>query len=95
MAGSVELRLTGFDNTRTLSQLTFTFYDAAGNAIGPGAITSDVTKDFAQYFKTSDAGGVFLLRAVFPVTGDASRVAAFEASLANSIGLAKTARTVF
>jgi hypothetical protein len=91
---SVEVRVTGFDNTRTLSQLTFTFYDAAGNALAP-AITTDATKDFAQYFQTSDAGGVFLLRAVFPVTGAASAIASFEAGLTNSAATAKTARTVF
>ncbi|HMC59642.1 MAG TPA: hypothetical protein VKJ01_10655, partial [Candidatus Solibacter sp.] len=90
---SVEVRVTGFDNTRTLSQLTFTFFDAAGNALAP-AITTDATKDFAQYFQTSD-GGVFLLRAVFPVTGAASAIASFEAGLTNSAATAKTARTVF
>lgn len=91
---SVEVRVTGFDNTRTLSQLTFTFYDAAGNALAP-AIATDATRDFAQYFQTSDAGGVFLLRAVFPITGAASAIASFEAGLTNSAATAKTARTVF
>jgi hypothetical protein len=91
---SVEVRVTGFDNTRTLSQLAFTFYDAAGNALA-AAISTDATKDFAQYFQTADAGGVFLLRAVFPVTGDASAIASFEAALTNSAATAKTARTAF
>jgi hypothetical protein len=92
--GTVEVRITGFDNTRTLSQLTFTFYDAAGNALAP-AITTDATKDFAQYFQTADSGGVFLLRAVFPVTGAASAIASFDVGLTNSAATAKTAHTVF
>jgi hypothetical protein len=94
-AGAVEIRITGFDNTRSLGSLSFTFYDAVGNAIAPGAIRTDAAADFAKYFAGSDLGGVFLLRAVFPVTGDAALVASCEATLANSAGSAKTQRTSF
>jgi hypothetical protein len=94
-AGAVEIRITGFDNTRSLGALAFTFYDAAGNPIAPGAVRTDATADFAKYFAASDLGGVFLLRAVFPVTGDATQVASCEATLANSAGSAKTQRTTF
>jgi hypothetical protein len=93
--GTVEVRITGFDNTRSLGALSFTFYDAAGNAIAPGAIRTDASADFARYFTASDLGGVFLLRAVFPVTGDASLVASCETTLTNSAGSAKTQRTAF
>ena len=71
-AGAVEIDITGFDNTRTLGTLSFTFYDAAGTAIAPGTLRTNAASDFASYFAGSDLGGVFLLRAVFPVTGDAS-----------------------
>ena len=94
-AGGLEIRITGFDNTRSLGALAFTFYDAAGNPIAPGAIRTDAAADFASYFAGSDLGGVFLLRAVFPVTGDASGVASCEATLTNSAGSAKTQRTFF
>jgi hypothetical protein len=93
--GSIELRVTGFDNTRTVGALTFTFYDAAGSPVAPGAIRADATTDFARYFQTSDLGGIFLLRALFPVTGDASGINAFEVQLTNSAGTARTARTAF
>jgi hypothetical protein len=94
-AGAVEVRIAGFDNTRSLGALSFTFYDAAGNPIAPGAIRTDAAADFAKYFAASDLGGVFLLRAVFPVTGDAALVASCEATLANSAGSSKTQRTSF
>ena len=94
-AGALEIRITGFDNTRTLGALSFTFYDAAGNPIAPGAIPADAAADFAKYFAGSDLGGVFLLRAVFPVTGDVALVAYGEATLANSAGSSKTQRTSF
>jgi hypothetical protein len=94
-AGNVEVRLTGFDNTRSVSRLTYTFFDAAGNAIPPGALAVDSAADFARFFPGSDAGGNFELRAVFPVTGDASKIAAFEAQIANSAGTAQTGRIMF
>ena len=94
-AAGVEVRVTGFDNTRTAGPLTFTFFDAAGNAVAPGAIHADATPGFASYFQNSGLGGVFLLTADFPVTGDPSQVGAFQVQIANSAGTAPTARTVF
>jgi hypothetical protein len=93
--GGIEIDVTGFDNTRTAGQLTYTFFDAAGNAIPPGAMRADAAAGFAAHFASSGLGGVFLLKAVFPVTGDAARVAAFEVQLTNSAGTSKTARTSF
>ncbi|HWB85296.1 MAG TPA: choice-of-anchor D domain-containing protein [Bryobacteraceae bacterium] len=93
--GSIEVRVTAFDNTRTAGGLTFTFYDAAGNAIAPGAIHVDGTAAFSQYFQTSNTGGTFLLRAVFPVTGDAAGIASVTVGLANSAGTTTTPRASF
>ena len=94
-AGALQVQVTGFDNTRSLGALSFTFYDAAGNPLLPGAIHTDATADFSTYFAASNLGGVFLLRAVFPVTGDATLVASCDATLANFAGSAKTQRTYF
>ena len=65
--------MTGFDNTRSAGPITYTFYDTAGNALAP--ISVDYTADFASFFAGSDQGGAFALRSVFPVTGDASKIA--------------------
>ena len=92
--GVVELRITGFDNTRSLGALAFTFYDAGGNALAPGVIGADAATDFARYFAGSEAG-TFLLRLAFPVTGDAMGIVSCEATLTNSAGSTKTARTGF
>jgi hypothetical protein len=94
-AGTLAVSITGFDNTRSLGPLSFTFYDADGNPIAPGAIRTDATADFAGYFAGSSLGGVFLLRAEFPVTGNAAVVASCEATLTNSAGSTKTQRTSF
>jgi hypothetical protein len=93
--GSLQVQVTGFDNTRTIATLTFMFYDAKGNTIAPGAISSNASASFASFFAASNLGGVFLLNAVFPVTGDASQVASCDMTLANSAGTAKAQRIVF
>jgi hypothetical protein len=94
-SGSITIQATGFDNTQTAGKLTFTFYDAAGNPVSPGAITADETTGFASYFGASGLGGVFALTAIFPVTGNPSQVAAFDLEITNSVGTAKSARTSF
>jgi hypothetical protein len=93
--GSIELKIAGFDNTRTAGPVTYTFFDAAGSPIPPGAIQVDNTADFAAYFATSDTAGAFGLRAVFPVTGDLTRIAAFEMQITNAAGTAKSGRQNF
>ena len=52
--------LNGFDNTKSVTQLAFTFYTVSGSSLAvipPGKITYDATKDFSQFFQTSTAGG--------------------------------------
>lgn len=94
-SGSITVAVTGFDNTRTAGKLSFTFYDAAGNAIAPGTISTDSSSDFANYFRRSGVGGTFSLTAVFPVTGNISQVAAFDLEMPNSAGTARSSRTAF
>jgi hypothetical protein len=89
--GQIVVSLSGFDNTHAASQMVFTFFDASGNAIQPGAMTVDVSKVFGQYFASDQgAGGVFALRAVFPVNGTESEVAGVQATLSNPIGTVTT-----
>jgi hypothetical protein len=92
---AVTVDVTGFDNTRSAGMLTFTFYDASGNAIPPGAIAYESASAFDTYFGTSNDGGQFAVSAYFPVTGNPSQVSAFTVALANSIGTATSARESF
>jgi hypothetical protein len=89
-AASIEVRVNGFDNTRTAGAVVYTFYDASGVPLP--SIAVDNAADFASYFAGSDAGGAFALRAVFPVTGDASKIAEFQVEMKNSAGTASTGR---
>jgi len=93
-SGAIEVDAAGFDNTRTAGTVTFTFFDANGSVLAPGAISSDSSAAFSSYFQNS-AGGNFLLKAVFPITGDATRIAAFEVDLSNAVGLTQGTKTTF
>ena len=84
--GSINVALSGFDNTYSASQLAFTFYDLKGNALPQGVIDVNAASSFQQYFSSTQAGGSFQLLAVFPVSGDASQIGSVTAQIANSLG---------
>jgi hypothetical protein len=83
--GQITVSISGFDNSRTAGSLAFKFYNKAGGAILP-ELSADVVKDFQRYFAASPAaGGAFLLRASFPVTGDASAIGSVDVRMANGV----------
>jgi hypothetical protein len=89
---SLDLRINGFDNTRSLSSASFSFYDRSGKIIAPGAIRVNVTAEFERFFQTSTMGGVFSLRAVFPVSGSVNDIDQVEIELVNSAGTSTSGR---
>jgi hypothetical protein len=94
-SAGLDLRVTGFDNTRTASKITFTFFDQGGTTLSPGAITVDSSAAFQQFFAASDLGGVFALHAFIPVMGNPAQVAAVEVKFTNAAGTAQTGRLRF
>src|SRR5581483_10773612 len=88
----LDVSLAGFDNTYSISQLAFTFYDINGNMIPPGVIRFDATSNFQQYFGSTQVGGMFALRATFPVAGDATQVGSVDVQVANTAGAATAQR---
>ena len=93
----LDVTLNGFDNTRSITQALFTFYDTAGRPISPGTIRTDIRREFEQFFTGSTAtGGVFTMRASFPVSGgSAVQVASVEVEIVNSAGGTRTQRISF
>jgi hypothetical protein len=88
-----EVRLTAWDNTRTLSRLAFVFYDRQGRAVSPGRIEADATQPFRDYFTgRTNRGGAFSLRVQFPVTGTASELAQVEVEIVNAQGTRRVER---
>lgn len=80
------IQLTGYDNSRTASQLGFTFYDSAGVTVPPGRITLDASKGFSEFFAQSKAGGLFSLLAQIPVKGSTAYIVTADVDLVNSVG---------
>jgi hypothetical protein len=92
---NVELQVNGWDNTRSTSQIVFSFFDSSGNAIAPGNITVAAATAFQQYFAGSDLAGVFGLHALFPVNGDSNLVVAALVQFTNSAGTVQSAKIPF
>jgi hypothetical protein len=90
--GALNFGITAIDNTYSASQLTFTFYDAKGGIIQPGAIQVNAASDFQQYFATTQTGGTFALLATFPVTGNTSQIITTTVAITNSVGVTTTQR---
>ena len=89
------IQLTGFDNSKSASQLGFTFYDTAGVTVPPGRITLDVSKSFSNFFAQSTAGGLFSLLAQFPVSGSTAKIATADVDLTNSVGTTTRSKLAF
>jgi hypothetical protein len=94
-SAGLDLVLNAFDNTRSASEMTFTFFDQNGTTLPPGPIAVDGSGAFVQFFGSSDLGGVFKMHAFFPVTGNPNQVGSVEVDITNSAGTARTARLQF
>ncbi len=86
-ADSLAVQVTGFDNTRSASSIEFRFFDANNQAIGDaGGLQSAVNDLFSAFFRSSDRGGQFTLRAQFPVEGSSTAIRRVEVILRNRLG---------
>jgi hypothetical protein len=91
----VELSVDAFDNTRTATHVSFTFYDRGGNALSGHPIRMNIADAFANWWRQSGLGGVFALHAAFPVAGDAGQLSAVLVEFENSAGKAGASRLSF
>jgi len=94
-SAGLDLVLNAFDNTRSATSMTFTFFDQSGTPLPPGAIAVDVSAALGQFFASSDLGGVFSLHAFFPVNGNPNQVNSVQVQMVNSAGTAQTAMLPF
>ncbi len=90
--GVLDVNIAGFDNTYSISQLTFTFYDSNSKVIQPGAISVNAASQFQSYFANTQAGGMFTMLATFPFTGNSATPATVTVQIANSVGAITTQR---
>jgi hypothetical protein len=94
-ATGVELSVEGFDNTRTVTHVSFTFYDRNGQALAGHPLRMNITDAFIGWWRQSGLGGVFLLKAAFPVAGDATQLTSVMVEFENTIGKAGSSKVSF
>jgi|GEM_PF-2418697 len=86
-SGSLVVRVSGFDNTRSASSMEFRFFDANNQVLGDASgLQATVSDLFSAFYRGSAQGGQFSLRATFPVDGDASAIRRVEVILRNRLG---------
>lgn len=90
-SGTPEVLLTGYDNTRSVSKVAFTWYLKTGQTAAPGRMEVDVAGQFRDYF-TQNPGGAFQLRARFSVSGTASELDGVEVEITSARGVVQTGR---
>ena len=86
-SGSLTVQVIGFDNTRSVTSIEFRFFDQSGRPIGDAAgIQATVSDLFSVFFRSSTTGGLFTLRARFPVEGDPIHIRRAEVIIRNRLG---------
>lgn len=83
--------LTGYDNTRSAATVAFTWYLKSGQTAAPGRMEIDIAERFREYF-AQNPGGVFQLRARFPISGTATELEGVEVELSSEEGTVRTGR---
>jgi hypothetical protein len=93
---SLTVTVTGYDNTRSAGIANFSFYDSQGGFIG-NLVSANFSSAFNTYFFQTayNAGGMFQMVAVFPVTGGTSQISSVQMDLENSAGDAQSSVTPF
>lgn len=94
-ARELEVEIRGFDNSRSVSQISFNFFDTQGRLLPGQPVRADVAAAFRSYFESTNAGGMFALTARFPVSGDASLVGAVEVEFTSAPGPSAKRRIPF
>ncbi len=88
--GSLDVTLSGFDNTYSIGAMTFTFYDTSGKTLG-APIQANFSQPFQLFYQSESPGGVspgsaFLMLVSFPVTGNEAAVGSVVVQLTNTAG---------
>jgi hypothetical protein len=83
------LTITGYSNTRDMSQGLFVFTAASGANLQTGQVTVSLNSVFSAWFQGAPAtqyGGQFTLTQPFTVTGSQQAVTSVAVTLTNSVG---------
>jgi hypothetical protein len=87
--GTIEVRVTGFSNTRQLDRGLFRFTASSGNTLQTSDFTVQLNSAFATWYGSSQSnqfGTQFLLTMPFTISGDVNAITSVSVTLTNSRG---------
>ena len=85
----IEVRLTGYSNSREATQAVFRFSGASGVSLTRSEITVPVEETFGRWFRDAESaqyGGQFTFVQQFTIDGDANAVTPTSVVLTNRVG---------
>lgn len=85
----IEVRITGYSNSRDITQAVFRFNASPGNTLSTPEVTLPVEEMFGRWFRDSESaqfGGQFTFTQEFTVQGDANAVTPASVRLTNRTG---------
>lgn len=92
---TLTVQLKGFDNTRSMNAVAFTWFHKDGSTIGGTPLVSVVESLMANYFRTYQSGSGWVAQFSFPVGGSPENVTGLQIEAFNSAGSTKTQRVSF
>jgi hypothetical protein len=92
--GFLDITIAGADNTYSAGMMTFSFFDASGNAIA-SPVSADFTSTFKSYYSGASAGSAFQVVVSFPVVGSVANIGSVKVTLTNAAGPANTGSLTF
>ena len=93
-AGFLDIAITGADNTYSAGAMSFSFFDASGNAID-SPVSTDFTSTFKSYYSGASAGSAFQVVVSFPVVGSVANIGSVKVALTNAAGVVNTGSLTF
>jgi hypothetical protein len=93
-AGFLDIAITGADNTYSAGAMSFSFFDASGNAI-ESPVSTDFTSSFKSYYSGASAGSAFKVLVSFPVVGSVANIGSVKVALTNAAGTVNTGSLTF
>jgi hypothetical protein len=88
-SSTIQLLISGYSTTRTVSQLAFQFAGATGTNVTTSALTSDVSSAFTSWYANPGSkvfGSQFTVTIALTVTGDPNALQSISVTASNSQG---------
>lgn len=91
--GSLNITITGADNTYSAGAMSFSFFDTNGNPMDTAS--ADFASSFKTFYGGASAGSAFIALVSFPVIGSVANFGSVTVTLTNAAGVSNTGSVTF